>query len=175
MWFDQSNEIFEVFRSSCFPYLLVILVAVSPSLGAKEFPAFRLQQFELHGTAYGTTGSLLNLETRIIPGSPIAASPRKCYVIKLIDLTLAVYRDLLRHNVGGIVVIIPTNFKSLSPEAREQIYELEHVLLDEATSVPVYFIRETPEVIEMYETVRKSAEVMGTKLSATQSIYIFLS
>lgn len=53
MWFDQSNELLEFCRTWTFAWLLIVLVSVSPSLGAKEFPAFRLQQFELHGTHYG--------------------------------------------------------------------------------------------------------------------------
>jgi len=199
MWFDQSNEVLEFCRTSVFAYILVVLMTMSPTcLAAKEFSAFRLQQFELHGTPYGnkfpcyvstqilskywvwkvnhslywilgTTGSLLNLETRILPGSPIVASPRRCYVVKIVDLTISVYRDLIRHNVGGIVIIIPADLTTITGELKEQIQELEQVMLDESTSIPVYFIRESKEVMELYEAVRLSSESFGTKTSATQS------
>lgn len=85
------------------------------------------------------------------------------------DLTVSVYRDLLKHNVGGVVIIVPMEWKELSQEIKEQIQELERIMLDESTSVPVYFIRESKEVVEMYETVQRSAESQGMKLSATES------
>jgi hypothetical protein len=139
-------------------------------LAAKEFPAFRLQQFELHGLKYGTTGSVLNYETRLLPGSQIVSSPRRCYLIKLVDLSTSVYRDLLKFSVAGIVIIVPSDFTPLSPPVIEQIQVLEQIMLEETTSVPIYFIKESEEVMEVYKTVKDSAESLGATTSALQTI-----
>jgi hypothetical protein len=90
-------------------------------------------------------------------------------VVKLVDLTVSIYRDLIRHNVGGVVILIPSDFSALAAEVKEQIQELEQVMLDESTSIPVYFVRENKDVVEMYETVKRSAESLGAKSSATES------
>ena len=63
MWFEQSGELAELLRSSLFAYLFLVLpivVTLSPAtLAARDFPAFRLQQFELHGTSYGKSSFYL--------------------------------------------------------------------------------------------------------------------
>ena len=54
--FEQSGEVFEMIRSSFFAYFIVafsVIISMSPCLAAKEFSAYRLQQFQLHGTDYG--------------------------------------------------------------------------------------------------------------------------
>lgn len=113
---------------------------------------------------------MLNLETRILPGSPIVASPRRCYVVRLVDLTVTMYRDLLRHSVAGVVVIVPSDITSITGELKEQIQELEQVMLEEFSTVPVYFIQESQDVNEVYQTIKDSAESMGTASSALQTL-----
>lgn len=119
----------------------------------------------------GTSGSLLNLETRILPGSPIVSSPRRCYVVRLVDLTVTLYRDLLRHSVAGVVIIVPADLSSITGELREQIQELEQAMLEEFTSVPVYFIQDNPDVTEVYNTIKASAESLGTASTALQTLF----
>jgi len=184
MWlFEQSNvELMDIFRSSFLTYLLLILpifVTLSPGcFGSKEFQAFRLQQFDLHGTSYGSSGSILNYETRILPGSQIVSSPRRCYLVKLVDLTIGMYRDLLKYSVAGVIIIVPSpqEIKGLSNETIEQIHELEDVMLQQGdgtespTVVPVYFIEQSEEVTEVYETVKESAESLGTSSTGLQTL-----
>ncbi|CAL8129212.1 unnamed protein product [Orchesella dallaii] len=175
MWFDQGNELFDFCRTSFFAYLILalpIFVSISPTcLASKEFSAFRLQQFELHGSSYGTSGSLLNLETRILPGSPMVSSPRRCYVVRLVDLTVNMYKDLLTAQVAGIVIIVPADLSSISGEIRDQIQELEQAMLSDFTTVPVYFIQETQEVNQVYQTIKESAESLGAASSALQTLF----
>jgi len=59
MWFDQGNELLDLCRTSFFAYLILALpifvsISAPTCLASKEFPAFRLQQFELHGSSYGS-------------------------------------------------------------------------------------------------------------------------
>ncbi len=79
------------------------------------------------------------------------------------------YRDLIKYSVAGIVIIVPSDVVSLSPDLIDQIQQLEQIMIEETTSVPVYFIRETEEVLELYETVKESAESLGVSSSAFQS------
>lgn len=56
MW--SHEDLFDIFRGN-FPYYLLlafpllIILSPVPATASVEFSVFRLQQFELHGTAYG--------------------------------------------------------------------------------------------------------------------------
>lgn len=56
MW--SHEDLFDIFRGN-FPYYLLIafpillILSPMPVSGSVEFPVFRLQQFELHGSTYG--------------------------------------------------------------------------------------------------------------------------
>ena len=59
MWFDEANEVVEMFRSS-FPLsflflvpILIIISPVSPVGAAHEFAVYRMQQYDLQGSSYG--------------------------------------------------------------------------------------------------------------------------
>lgn len=97
------------------------------------------------------------------------SSPRRCYLVRLVDLSVSMYRDLLKFDVAGIVIVVPSNFAQLSAEVIEQIHSLEQVMLEDTTTVPVYFINETDDLREVYDTVKESAESLGQKTSTLQS------
>jgi len=77
--------------------------------------------------------------------------------------------DLLRHSVAGILIIVPSDFSDLSKELRDQIQELEQTMLEESTSVPVYFTVESEDILNVFETVKQSGDSLGPKSSALQS------
>ena len=59
MWFDEAGEVVEMFKNS-FPFsflffvpIFILISPVSPVAAAHEFTVYRMQQFELHGSAYG--------------------------------------------------------------------------------------------------------------------------
>ena len=56
MWFAEAEEVVEVMKGH-FPWtcllLVPILIAISPVNGAHDFTAYRMQQFDLHGSQYG--------------------------------------------------------------------------------------------------------------------------
>ena len=56
MWGDQIFELTDTVRSSIpiwMAVLLPLLILLSPADAAVEFPAYRLQQFDLQGVKYG--------------------------------------------------------------------------------------------------------------------------
>jgi len=86
------------------------------------------------------------------------------------------YRNLLKYSVAGIVIIVPSSkLSTLEPEVIDQIHQLEEILIEEATSVPVYLIQEDEEAQKLYETVQESAESLGATSSAFQSKNDFLN
>ena len=60
MWLCGADEIVEMFKSS-FPLsflffvpVLILISPVSPAAAAHEFAVFRMQQYDLQGSSYGT-------------------------------------------------------------------------------------------------------------------------
>ena len=60
MFFDDLSEVADVFRGS-FPLsllffipIMIILSPASPVNGAHDFTVFRMQQFDLQGSSFGT-------------------------------------------------------------------------------------------------------------------------
>ena len=90
-------------------------------------------------------------------------------MIKLVDLTVAIYRDLLKQSVAGVLIIVPEEFSELSETTKEEIQALEQVMLEEATTVPVYFVVENAEVREMYRKVKKNADALRPGASGLES------
>ena len=59
MLFGEAGEVVEMFKNS-FPFsflffipILIILSPVSPTAAAHEFAVYRMQQYDLQGTAFG--------------------------------------------------------------------------------------------------------------------------
>ena len=58
MWFDEAGEVVEMFRNS-FPYSFLffvpifIIISPAPAAAAHEFAVYRMQQYDLQGSAYG--------------------------------------------------------------------------------------------------------------------------
>ncbi|XP_071104679.1 BOS complex subunit ncln-like [Haliotis cracherodii] len=158
MWFDEAGEVLEMFRSS-FPLsflffvpILIILSPVSPANAAQEFSVFRMQQYDLQGVSYGSKNSLINMEARPIDAKMLT---RRCVVARLREVTMPKFRDLLTQNAGGLVILLPEDFNSLTEEEKVHLKGLERDLLSEETVLPVYFAYETPGLGEIYDDIRR--------------------
>ena len=101
--------------------------------GVHDFPAFRMQQFDLHGTQHGhfepiasvsafqrtflgSRSAYINMEAR--PASAKMLN-RRCVLILLVDLTMEKFRELTISGAGAIVVIVPKNLSQLSQDFLE--------------------------------------------------------
>ncbi|XP_059171419.1 BOS complex subunit NCLN-like [Physella acuta] len=158
MWFDEMGEIFEMFRGS-FPLsflffvpIFIIISPVSPVNAAQEFGVYRMQHYDLQGTSYGCKNSIINMEARSIDSKMLT---RRCAVAKLKDVTMTKYRDLMTQNAGALLVILPNNFMELSAEEKQHLQNLEHDLLQEPTTVPVYFATQSEYLEDIYLDVQE--------------------
>ena len=70
----------------------------------------------------GTSNSVINVEARAIDASAVT---RKCIVSRLADFTIDRYKDLEAQNAAGLLIILPKDLNSYSPEQRAVI-KLEH-------------------------------------------------
>jgi hypothetical protein len=144
---------------------LVFLGFILVINASQEFQVYRMQQLDMPaGNRLGSQANLLNMEARTI-NSKASFISRRCVLVKLNDFNLERYRILVSQYAGSILVIIPQKF---SEAHRLAIKSLEHQLLHEEVKLPVYFIHESPEVLEFYETIDtdKSTQADSSALQA---------
>ncbi|KAL5003981.1 hypothetical protein ScPMuIL_017437 [Solemya velum] len=113
-----------------------------------------MQQYDLHGSQHGCRSSLVNMEARPIDAKMIT---RRCIVARLLEITVAKYRELLTENAGALLVLLPQDYQELSADSRKHLQSLERDLLMEETAIPVYFATETEELREIYEDIKRSS------------------
>ncbi|CAL1531840.1 unnamed protein product [Lymnaea stagnalis] len=158
MWFDEMGEIFEMFKGS-FPLsflffvpILIIISPVSPVNAAQEFGVYRMQHYDLQGTSYGSKNSIINMEARSVNSKMLT---RRCAVAKLQDVTMPKYRDLMTQNAASLLIILPKNLNNLSLDEKQLLQSLEQELLQEPSSVPVYFTTESEYLDDIYLDVQE--------------------
>ncbi|GFO13534.1 nicalin [Plakobranchus ocellatus] len=158
MWFDELGEVFDMFKGS-FPLsflffipIFIIISPVSPVNAAQEFAVYRMQQYDLQGSTFGCKNAIINMEARSIDSKMLT---RRCAVAKLQDVTMPKYRDLMTQNAGALLVILPNNLTSLLPEEKQHLQSLEYELMQEQSTVPVYFALESEYLTDIYVDVQE--------------------
>jgi hypothetical protein len=144
---------------------LVILGLALVINASQEFQVYRMQQLDMPaGNRLGSQTNLLNMEARTI-NSKASFISRRCVLVKLNDFNLERYRILVSQYAGSILVILPPKYNEAN---RLAIKSLETQLLHEEVKLPVYFIHETPEVLDFYETIDtdKSSQADSSALQA---------
>nr|CAG4651661.1 EOG090X02MW [Triops cancriformis] len=153
MWFD--NEFSEVLKAAL-PYYLVVMLPVfiilspAPVQAAHEFTVYRMQHYDLHNSHYGSRSALASFDARSLETRLPA---RKCILTPIMDITVARFKELVQENAGAIVLMLPNDLAKLEAKLRDHILELEVALLGEEVPIPVYFVYETPEVLEIYRNI----------------------
>ncbi|XP_043236035.1 nicalin-like [Amphibalanus amphitrite] len=164
----ELNDVMEAFR---FPWLFfvcvpLLLLMASPARGSHEIPVFRLQQFDLSGSSYGSRASALSLEAT----TQLSSTPsRQCLIVRLKQLTLEIAKDLLGKGPGGLLILMPETLEEITSDQRTILHHVEQYLLSESFAMPVYFAVETEEVVEMYEAIEHSTASAATR-SATEAL-----
>ncbi|XP_045114699.1 nicalin-like [Portunus trituberculatus] len=154
MWSDQ--ELVEVLRSSV-PYCLVValplllLLSPVPVDAAAEFTVYRLQQYDLHGSAHGSRSSLVNVEARSLDAGSVG---RRCVLARLVDLTPSHYHRLVTQGAAALLILLPANITALTEEHHMLVREVEAAMLEADTQMAVYLAHETQELLHIYESVR---------------------
>ncbi|XP_071485217.1 BOS complex subunit NCLN-like [Diadema antillarum] len=156
MWFAEAEEVVEVVRGH-FPWtcllLVPILIAISPVNGAHDFTAYRMQQFDLHGSQYGCRNTLVNLEARPISAKMVT---RRCILARLSEVTAERYRELIEQGAGSLVILLPEVLSSAPKEVVNQWMELEALMLEGETVMPVYFAQEDEELLSIHRDIQEA-------------------
>jgi len=174
MWFRELSEVFDVlpyYLLVCLP-VFIALSPINPVESASELDVHRLAQFELSGTSHGSKQAALTMDAR---GPGATQVLRKTVVVKMAELSVAGFRELLSSGVGGLLLLIPPGLAGLSAEAREAVLQLEEELVLGDLDVPVYFAEENDELLELYETLRSEGEGGDTATSALAAMMSSIS
>ncbi|XP_062554629.1 BOS complex subunit ncln [Armigeres subalbatus] len=164
--FEEADHFADLFRGGLPYYLLItlpilIICSSNPVLAASEFGVQRMSQFDVHGTPYGCRASTLNLEAKSLY---TWQTSRHCIVTRLQDMTIDQFREI-RAKAGGLVILLPENFSSLSLEEKQHIHMLEQAMMLQEISIPVYFSRYNPKMNEIVNDVTKTTSVKQQKSS----------
>ncbi|KAK3932546.1 Nicalin-1 [Frankliniella fusca] len=174
MLFSNADEIFDAFKMFVPYYLLIalplmiIISPVNPVAGAQEFPAFRMQQYDLHGVPHGCRSSIVSLDGR---GLSSWSSSRHCVLARIEDLTEDLYRDI-RTRAGALLVILPKQeeMAKLSDTAKQHILSLESAMMQQETQIPVYFSHWTPEIQSILEDIDEISPTSNQKGTAAEAM-----
>ncbi|KAG8228412.1 hypothetical protein J437_LFUL003885 [Ladona fulva] len=185
MWFE-ADELAEIFKGY-FPYyliialpLFIIISPVNPVGAAHEFPAYRMQHFDLHGVPHGCRSAPVSLEARPLQswGSSSSTSQRHCLVAPLSSVTPQLLREALGASgnggttrAGALLFILPPK-GSLTAEEKQKILETEETLLwgQGAIPIPIYFAHHSPQLVAILEDISSSFLVDSRPRSALQAL-----
>ncbi|CAF0736221.1 unnamed protein product [Didymodactylos carnosus] len=165
MLYDTDfNNLFDIlfFRTTTLTgfllYWIPIICILSPSYlrpfgfvdGTQEFKVHRMQQFDLYGQAFGSRQAYLSSEVRIWSQPNIY---RKTVLIHLNKITIERFRQLISNGINGLFILIPNMSSRWQDEQKQQLCELEQILLYESVQIPVYFLQETQQTIDLYRSI----------------------
>ncbi|PAA55767.1 hypothetical protein BOX15_Mlig004900g1, partial [Macrostomum lignano] len=121
-----------------------------------DLPIYRLHQFDMFGSRYGSRSAQLNFEARTVASGQLN---RKCVVARVQELSGAVIKRLVQDNVGAILVLVPPALlqdpTGIPTETRAALHSLEQDLWGDSIPVPVYFLAETPDFSRVFEDMRR--------------------
>nr|XP_018903520.1 PREDICTED: nicalin-1 [Bemisia tabaci] len=136
---DQFAEIiksiFPIYLILALP-IFIILSPINPVEASHEFSAYRMQHFDLHGTARGCRSSVVNLEARSLS---TWSTLRHCVIAHFEDLALE-QLDKLLTQAGALLIILPRDFSKLSAEEKQNVLSIEKNLLLQQVQIPIYFL-----------------------------------
>ncbi|EEC15140.1 Nicalin-1, putative, partial [Ixodes scapularis] len=173
MYLDGAEGVFEFLRGNLPFYVIVfvpLLIAISPVtpvLGAHEFTVYRMQHYDLQGSPHGCRSSAVNTEARTLHSSSYG---RKVVIARLGDLTHGQFSEVVQQGAAGLLILLPVNTSTISPEKQKRLMELEHILQEDTVPIPIYFAYETEELSDMYRSVQRTAD-SGRSGSVAQELW----
>ncbi|XP_045483433.1 nicalin [Harmonia axyridis] len=170
MWVEEIDEFFKGYL----PYyvllflpIFILISPINPVQASHEFPVYRMHHFDLNGLSHGSRGASINLEARSITNWK---SARHCVVTKMKDLSVGQLRDVLT-KAGALLILIPSDLSSLSSDEKEHLSSLESALMNQETSIPVYFIRDSPEFEHIFAEIAENSVANDLKKSAAEALF----
>ncbi|KAL7291308.1 hypothetical protein TKK_0014911 [Trichogramma kaykai] len=174
MWFDECDGFVELCRGSLPYYLLIVLpifiiiAPANPVAASHEFPAFRMNQYDLHGVPHGCRSASISLEARSVSGW---STSRHCVVARALDLTPDSFQAI-KKKAGSLIVVLPEDLSSLNDEQKEHIMALEVAMMTvPETTIPVYFSKWNPELEVILQDVGNSFITDDKAGSATEALF----
>ncbi|XP_076268074.1 BOS complex subunit NCLN [Rhynchophorus ferrugineus] len=171
MWINEVDEIFKAYLPYYVLVFLPIFIIVSPTspvTASYEFPAYRMQHYDLHGTSYGSRAASVNLEARALS---TWSSSRHCLVTRLKDLSIDTFRNI-KGKVGALVIVLPASYTNLTRDEKQQMLLLENkMLFEEETTIPVYFVKHSKEMNNVVDDLSKSVDINDKRKSAGENLY----
>ncbi|XP_037080116.1 nicalin-like [Pollicipes pollicipes] len=164
----ELHDVLEAFRFHwlLFAFVPILLLVTSPVRGAHEIPVFRLQQFDLSGSSFGSRSSMLSLEA----ATQLSSTPsRQCLIVRLGKLTLESVQNILAKGPGGLLILMPEALHQITKEHRETLQSVEQYLMSESFGMPIFFAVETPEAAEMYASIEHGSASAASR-SATEAL-----
>lgn len=156
--FEEADNFADIFRGGLPYYLLItlpilIICSSNPVLASSEFAVQRMSQYDVHGISYGCRASAINLEAKSLY---TWSTSRHCVVTRLQDMTIDQFREI-RAKAGGLVVLLPENFSSLSLESKQHFFLLEQAMMAQVSSIPIYFSPYNKELNQIIEDITINA------------------
>ncbi|XP_037956726.1 nicalin-1 [Teleopsis dalmanni] len=138
--FEEADNFADIFRGGLPYYLLfalpiLIICSSNPVIASSEFAVQRMSQYDINGVSYGCRSSAISLEAKSIYTWSTA---RHCVVARLQELSIDQFNEI-RQKAGGLIILLPKNYTSLSFEEKQYITMLEQAMLSQPNSIPIYF------------------------------------
>ncbi|RWS07274.1 hypothetical protein B4U79_15267 [Dinothrombium tinctorium] len=156
--------------------IIPILIAITSPLTVKasqELTVYRMQEYDFQSTTHGCRNSIMNLEAKT--AQLVSHSfARKCVVVKMLHLieNRDLFDELLSESVaGGLLILIPPDFRDFTAEQEDGFLLLEKTLLTQTVQIPVYFAIETPELLSIYDEIELSSHGKRENISTSEKIF----
>ncbi|XP_069007566.1 BOS complex subunit ncln [Embiotoca jacksoni] len=134
-----------------------------PAVSSYEFTAYRMQQYDLVQQKHGCRGAIVVAEARSAEEPSLT---RRCVIMKVPDFTTERYLEAQRQNAAAILILLPQNISSISPDMIQSFMVSESESLQKETLMPVYVAPEDEQLLYMYEEVKQTAA------TRTSSIFV---
>jgi hypothetical protein len=170
MWLEEAEELFKGYLPYYVLIVLPIFIIISPAnpvSASHEFPVYRMQHFDLHGIAHGSRSAAVNLEARSLTSW---STSRHCIISKLQDLTIDHFRNI-RTKAGALLVVLPNDLSRLNFEEKQHLLLLEHAMLAQEISIPVYFATWTSELENILDEVSQNVVPNDMSKSAAEAMF----
>ncbi|KAH1067033.1 hypothetical protein J1N35_032020 [Gossypium stocksii] len=162
--------------------LVFILVAcVELCDAAAAIDVYRLIQYDMSGSAYGSRFAALNHHAASLHFPPGADLSRAVLIIPLRELNITFVREYINQKkpLGGLLFLLPDIFSFENggtkqvhekEQLKNQMAELEQLLIHANIPYPVYFAFENDEIDTALADIKKN-DVIGQPATATTGGY----
>jgi hypothetical protein len=115
----------------------------------------------------GSRSAAVNLEARSLTSW---STSRHCIISKLQDLTIDHFRNI-RTKAGALLVVLPNDLSRLNFEEKQHLLLLEHAMLAQEISIPVYFATWTSELENILDEVSQNVVPNDMSKSAAEAMF----